>query len=152
MNEKYIYWTDKKFKDHHEYIMHLFEMIDFRNIFNYGRVLAIKRIDYEGYQHRYVNNENPKELSIALSDDIRDLHDYYDFGLFPKELQYDLEYMINCSDELVKELLTRHHRKQDRKIYDLLESIDGNIGDIKSVLFKFKPVLKHIKQISEHQN
>ena len=149
MNESFIFWSDKKFKDQHNYIIQLFDMIDFRNIFNFGRVLAIKRIDYEGYHKRYINNENPKELAIALSDDIRNLHDYYDFGLFPLELQTDVESMIDYSDEIVKELLKRFQRKQDRKLYDLIESIDCNIKDITSILAKYKPTLNHIKRMNQ---
>ena len=148
-NEKYVHWSDKKFKDQHQFICHLFEMIDFRNIFNFGRVITIKRIDYEGYHKRYINNENLKELSIELADDVKNLHDYYDFGLFPLELQSDVESMIKYSDEIVKEFGIRHHRKQDRKLYDLIESIDCNINDITSILAKYKPVLNHIRQMNK---
>ena len=149
LSENFIFWSNKKFKDQHDYIMMLFDMINFRNIFNFGRVLAIKRIDYEGYQKRYINNENPKELAIALSDDIRNLHDYYDFGLFPRELQTDVESMIECSDGIVEELLIRFQRKQDRKLYDLIENIDCNIKDVTSILAKYKPSLNHIKRMNQ---
>ena len=70
LNDRFIYWSDKKFREQHDYIMFLFECIDDYDLFNIENGLALDEIPFNLYKERYLNNDDietmARELSIHL--------------------------------------------------------------------------------------
>ena len=165
LNDRFIYWSDKKFREQHDYIMFLFECIDDYDLFNIENGLALvsvanlpyglDEIPFSLYKERYLNNDDLETMARELSIHLTNLTDCFDFGLFELKMCRKMEQVIDLTDELIHELSKRNERKKMRKIYDMMEKLDNDIADVRNVLSRFRPALNYIKrrnQSSQMQN
>ena len=155
LNDRFIYWSDKKFREQHDYIMFLFESIDDYDLFNIENGLALDEIPFSLYKERYLNNDDLETMARELSIHLTNLTDCFDFGLFELKMCRKMEEVIDFTDELIQELSKRNERKKMRKINDMMEKLDNDIADVRNVLSRFRPALNYIKrrnQSSQMQN
>ena len=107
---------------------------------------GLDEIPFNLYKERYLNNDDLETMARELSIHLTNLTDCFDFGLFELKMCRKMEQVIDLTDELIHELSKRNERKKMRKINDMMEKLDNDIADVKSVLGRFRPALNYIKR------